>query len=240
MNPPAGDFISVVIPALNEADFIGATLTHLHAQVGGAPREIIVVDGGSTDATVAIAQEHGATVINAPRGRGSQLAAGARQATGQVLWFLHADTLPPPSAAATIRETLADPRVIGGSFRPQFDGGGRSARLLTWLYPHLGLLGLRYGDAGLFFRREVYEHAGGFAPHPIFEDLDLVRRVRRWGRLRALPDQVVTSSRRFEGRNFGLIFAGWTALQILFWLRVPPAVLGRLYPIVRQPAATAR
>jgi rSAM/selenodomain-associated transferase 2 len=223
--------ISVIIPTLNEETTIGTTLERLTRVRGLA--EVIVVDGGSTDCTRDIVRRHGVRLIDAPRGRGQQMHAGAAAATGEILWFLHADTHPPEDAPDHIVQALRDPAIVGGHFRIQFDGGRRAARVLTWVYPHLSWLGLCYGDSGLFVRRSAYELAGGFRPYPIFEDLDLARRLRRLGRLSRLPAAVVTSSRRFEGRSFVLTFAWWSVLQVLYWLGVSPHFLGRLYAPIR-------
>ncbi|MBC7929120.1 MAG: hypothetical protein H7Z38_00970, partial [Rubrivivax sp.] len=154
---------------------------------------------------------------------------GACAARGDALWFLHADTTPPADAAELIGEALSDARVIGGNFRVLFGGERAAARFLTWLYPQLRMLGLCYGDSGIFVRRDVYERVGGFKPFPIFEDLDLVRRLRRAGRMAHVPATVTTSSRRFEGRSFAVTFARWSALQTLYWLGVHPRRLGRMY-----------
>ena len=221
--------LSIIIPTLNEAHSIGPTLD----AVACARAEVIVVDGGSTDATVQIARGRGANVITSERGRGAQMHAGACAARGQVLWFVHADTRPSPDCAARIAEALRDQSVIAGNFDVFFDGGSRAARFLTWLYPRLRLFGLCYGDSGFFVRRAAYERAGGFRAFPIFEDLDLVRRLRKAGRVAHLPATVTTSSRRFEGRNFALTFTRWSFLQLLYWLGVRPRTLGRLYAPVR-------
>ena len=233
--PPA---LSVVIPTLDEARSVGRTLD---AALGVRGRvEVIVVDGGSRDATPDIARSRGVRVVTSERGRGAQMHAGARAARGRALWFLHADTLPPADGAELIAEALRDPSVVGGNFDVCFDGGGRPARFLTWLYPRLRRLGLCYGDSGIFVRRETYERVGGFRPFPVFEDLDLVRRLRRAGRVAHLEATVHTSSRRFEGRSFALTFARWSFLQALYWLGVDPRRLGRLYAPVRAAGAKAK
>lgn len=224
--------VSVVVPTLNESQAIGSTLACLRRVPGIA--EVIVVDAGSTDGTAAAAEGYGARVVTAERGKGTQLRAGAALAGGEALWFLHADTIVPPDAALRIQETLADPDVAGGNFALRFDGASAAARQLTWLYPRLRCLGLCYGDSGIFVRRTAYERIGGVRPWPLFEDVDLVRRLRQVGRFVHLPGELVTSSRRFENRPFGLVFARWTALQLLYWAGVPPRWLIRAYAPVRE------
>jgi hypothetical protein len=144
---------------------------------------------------------------------------------------------PAPGAGAHLTAALRRPDVVGGYLRVCFDGPTRAARLLTRLNPALNRFGLCYGDAALFVRRCDYEAVGGFRPFPLFEDLDLVSRLRRRGRLVCLPCAVEVSSRRFEGRNVVLVFAGWAGLQGLYWFGVPPALLARPYRPIRGRAA---
>lgn len=230
--------LSVIIPVLNESATIGATLSTVQANVD--PLDIIVVDAGSTDDTIARAARHGVRVISAPRGRGSQMHAGAMLAGGEALWFLHADTLPPEGAAGYIADALADDRVVGGNFEIHFAGDFTSARVLTWLYRRLAWIGLRYGDSAYFVRRSAYRAVGGFRPYPIFEDLDLVRRLRKQGRFVRVNGVVETSARRFQGRWFALVFARWMFMQVLYWLGASPFWLGRFYHHVRAPRAAWR
>ena len=224
--------LSIVIPTLDEAHSIARMLDAV-ARLEGCV-EVIVVDGGSRDQTVDVARERGARVIMSARGRGVQLHAGASMARGAAIWFLHADTLPPADAARQITEAVNDTKVIGGNCYVRFDGESRAARFLTWLYPKLRRIGLCYGDSAIFVRREHYEEVGGFQPFPIFEDLDLVRRLRRKGRMVHLPITVTTSSRRFENCNFALVFARWATMQALYWLGMHPCTLARLYHPVRD------
>jgi rSAM/selenodomain-associated transferase 2 len=227
--------VSVVIPALNEERAIGETLDSL-ARVRGLG-EVIVADGGSSDATVAIAESRGARPVQSERGRGVQLHAGALASAGDVLWFLHADTRAPVDAIERIEEALADPRVAGGNFALVFDGDTRPARFLTRAYPHFRKLGLCYGDSGIFVSRAVYEAIGGFKAYPIFEDLDLVKRIKKRGRFVRLDCTLTTSSRRFEGRSFTWTFTRWMGMQVLYWAGVHPNRLARNYAPIRERAA---
>jgi rSAM/selenodomain-associated transferase 2 len=223
--------VSIIVPTLNEQTRISTTLRKLLQLAGG--KEIAVVDGGSKDRTLELARAEGVRTINAPRGRGPQMHAGVMETTGDVLWFVHADTIPPSEALEDIRTALADPEVVGGNFGLLFGGPSRAARQLTAIYPSLRRLGLCYGDSGMFVRREVYEKIGGFRPLPLFEDLDLLRRLRRAGRFVHLPQRMVTSSRRFENENFIVVWLQWTALQVLYWCGISPHILARWYRHMR-------
>jgi len=194
--------------------------------------EVIVCDGGSADATVETARQCGLRVIEAPRGRGPQMNAGARSAKGETLLFLHSDTRLPEDALALVADALTDDRVCGGNFSLKFGGDTRAARLLTRIYPFLRLGGMIYGDSAIFVRRRVFDRLGGYGEYPIFEDCDLYRRMRRLGRFVRLNACATTSSRRFEGR-FIRTFALWTLMQVLYWLGVNPNLLNRLYKPLR-------
>jgi rSAM/selenodomain-associated transferase 2 len=224
--------LSIIIPALNEAQSIGATLDSL-SQLSDSVK-VIVVDGGSDDDTREIASAHGATVMASERGRGLQMHRAACAAKDDVLWFLHADTIVPTDAVDLIVESLHDLQVVAGNFDVRFEGRAPAARFMTWLYPHLRRFGLSYGDSAIFVRREAYEQVGGFKPFPIFEDLDLLRELRKLGRIAHLRAIVITSSRRFEGRSFVFTFARWMVMQALYLLGMHPRTLGRFYAPVRS------
>ena len=212
---------------LNEEDSIRETLEALRVFEDA---EVILVDGGSTDRTVSIAEDYAVKILHSPqRGRGAQLQFGADAAGGDILWFLHADTIAPARAVEQIKKALDDPRAAGGNFAIRFDGTRRAARFLTWLYPKLAYLGLIYGDSAIFVRRAMYQKIGGFRDFPIFEDLDFVERLKSEGPIVTLPLIVTTSSRRFENKSFLLTFARWTLLQILYWLGVSPHTLLKIY-----------
>jgi rSAM/selenodomain-associated transferase 2 len=224
--------ISAVVPTLNEELCLAATLAALQKMRSVA--EIIVTDGGSADKTLETARQFGARVLTAKRGRGSQLDAGAQAAVGDVFWFLHADTLPPDDADAQILKALNDKHTVGGNFEIRFDGERRAARFLTWLYPKLRLLDLCYGDSAFFVRREIYEKTGGFADLPLFEDVEFYQKLKKHGRFVHLENFVVSSSRRFEKRNFTFVFARWALFQGLYWLGFPPRFLAKHYAQVRK------
>jgi len=194
--------------------------------------EVIICDGGSADATAETARQCGLRVIEAPRGRGPQMNAGARLAKGETLLFLHADTRLPEDAVALVADALTDDGVCGGNFSLIFGGDTRAARLLTRIYPFLRLGGMLYGDSAIFVRRRVFDRLDGYREYPIFEDCDLYRRMRRLGRFVRLNACATTSSRRFEGR-FIRTFALWSLMQVLYWLGVNPNLLNRLYKPLR-------
>ena len=196
--------LSVIIPTYNEQSQLGATLASLRdANV----HEVIVADGGSGDGTVAVAGNCSAKVVSAPRGRGSQLNAGASEASGDLLLFLHADTLLPPGFDQHVRRLLARPHVAAGAFRLRIgapasapaNATGRAYRLLeaalNWRSVYRQM---PYGDQAIFMSAATFNAMGGFAPVPVMEDFDLICRLRRRGRIAIAPAAVVTSARRWQ------------------------------------------
>jgi rSAM/selenodomain-associated transferase 2 len=224
--------ISVIIPAFNESHSIKKTIEAVRKLDKNL--EIIVVDGESTDETVRIAKNCGVLVLKAERGRGNQMHVGSNAAQGEILWFLHADTIPENSAIAEMKKALLDGEIVGGNFEICFDGDSRAAKFLTWLYPKLRKIGLLYGDSAIFVRREVYQKIGGFKSLHLFEDLEFVKRLKKRGKLAHLSAKVTTSSRRFENRSFLLTFAKWSLFQGLFWIGVNPNYLAKKYYPIRN------
>ena len=190
---PTPPLVSIIIPTLNEASTLPATLEELQQQPG--PFEVLVVDGGSTDATKARARAAGATVIDAPRGRGPQMNCGAEHARADRLLFLHADTQLPPNGLSLIRETLAS--ADAGIFRLSFDRDSLLLRFYAWC-TGWNWSRLCFGDRGLFATRGAFEAVGGFPDWPLFEDLELAARLHEFGTFRFLDAAVTTSARRFQ------------------------------------------
>jgi rSAM/selenodomain-associated transferase 2 len=219
--------VSIVVPTLNEEIRIGATLRALQELPG--EKEILIADGGSDDRTTDIAAELGIRVVACQRGRGCQIRTAAAEAKGDVLWFVHGDSRPEAGALEAIGTALRSSSVIGGNFSLVFEGQHYSAGQMTTIYPYLRCLGLSYGDAGIFIRRSVYDAIGGCRPYPLFEDLDLVQRMKRHGRFVHLDARIFTSARRFTGSRYASVWALWITLQVLYWAGVSPYRLARWY-----------
>ncbi len=221
--------ISVVIPTLDEEGRLGGLLDALAREPG--PTDIVVADGGSRDRTAAVAAAHGARVVEAPRGRGQQLAAGAALARGEILLVRHADMGFPAGSLARIEQALAAaPAAVGGNFRIVFDGDSAFSRRLTRVYNCMRSRGLYYGDSGIFARRAAYDAIGGFRPLAVMEDYDFVARLERHGpTIRIDGPPLVASSRKFTGRPGWRIVWGWLWIHALYHLGVSPDRLARIY-----------
>jgi len=234
--------ISVIVPALNEESSLGETLDSVCA--AGGDCEIIVVDGGSTDATRAIAARYG-IVVKARPGRANQMNRGAAAARGDVLLFLHADVVFSGDGLAAIETALANSRVIGGNFDIVYEGSSFTNRVFTQINRWRRPFGIFYGDSGIFVRRDIFEFLGGYRPLPLMEDYDLVRRLVSRGRTVCLKESLVVSARRWE--EFGLLrtTAAWFFLHVSYYLGIPSRWWLRLYPDIRrqesisQPVVTA-
>lgn len=225
--------ISVVLPVLDEQARIDAALQRLLAEPG--IDEILVVDGGSRDDTVARAERHGVRVLLADTGRARQMNAGAAAATGEVLWFVHADVVLPHGAAAHVRHALRDPETVAGAFVTWTvnDSAPRPWAALL----HVADLRSRvtrhpYGDQALFVRREVFESLGGFPDLALMEDVALAERLRKRGRIARIDARVQVSGRRFVRRPLRTMIA-WNTLPFLYRRGVPTRWLARIYGHVR-------
>jgi rSAM/selenodomain-associated transferase 2 len=223
--------ISVIIPTLNEERVLTATLQR--ARQPGV-HEIIVVDGGSTDTTRALATALADLVVSAPRGRAAQMNAGAARASGDLLLFLHADTWVPNGFADAVAAACTPPEVVGGRFDVQLEPSSP----LLWLTGELINLRSRLsriasGDQAIFIRRAVFEQLGGYADIPLMEDIDLTRRMKRAGRVACLRARVTTSARRWQKHGVvRTILLMWTLRALYFW-GMSPERLRRVYADTR-------
>jgi len=216
----------VIIPVLNGAERLAGTLDAL------APvNAVIVVDGGSTDGSVAVAVARGAQVIRSPPGRGLQLGTGAAVSTAPWRLFLHADTRPDAAAWAALVDYIHQPASAtrAAVFRFRLDDPAWQARLLEFGVGLRGaVLALPYGDQGLLIHRDLYDAVGGFARLPLMEDVDLVRRLGR-RRLRLLDGAAVTSAERWRRRGWIRQSSLNLSCLALYLLGVTPTRIARLY-----------
>ena len=225
--------ISVIIPAIDEAEYIGATV---RAALSGRDVEVIVADGGSCDATTGIASSLGAKVVPCEPGRARQANAGAQAARGEFLLFLHADTVLPPGWDGHVRKTLAQNEPIAGAFAFAVDMKGISMRLFTMVANFRAKrLQMPYGDQSLFLRRSTFEGLDGFPELPIMDDFEMVRRLRRAGRIHVLPIPATTSGRRWRRIGVWQTMLTNQACVIGYLLGVPPARIARWYNRRRGP-----
>ena len=233
---PVPRLLSIVIPTLNAADVLGATLADLAEGIarlneGGEAVEVVVADGGSRDRTADEARRNRARVVEAEAGRGRQLAAGAAATDGAWLLFLHADTRPAPGWDDEVSDFLNAPGNQGRAacFRFALDDPATAARLLERLVAlRCRLFALPYGDQGLLIHRSLYEALGGFRPLPMMEDVDFVRRIGR-RRLSYMRTPAVTSAARYRRDGYASRMARNLCCLLLFSLGVRAETVARLY-----------
>jgi rSAM/selenodomain-associated transferase 2 len=219
--------VTVIIPTLNEAATIAATITSAQS---ASDVEVIIADGGSRDDTVERARSCGAQVLSTSAGRAEQMNAGATAAKGDILLFLHADTCLPERFDECVREALSRPDVVAGAFRLRFDSPRWGLRVIEWLANWRSTrLHMPYGDQAIFLRAETFHDIGGFPDIPVMEDFELMRRLRRRGRIRIAPVSVVTSARRWTERGVLKTTLINQAMIIAYLLGVSPSRLARWY-----------
>ncbi len=238
--------VSIVIPALNEAKALPQLRDCLNA-LDPAPDEILLVDGGSEDRTIELAQGFGWRVVQSPRGRGVQINLGVESANAEAILILHADTYPPIDAITVVKETLSEDAIALASFTPVIKGPEKTRWITTahnWLKtwyapllfrPHLFFGGVRllFGDHGMFFRKMDFLRAGGCdASAKVMEEADLCIGLAKLGKVKLVPRAIETSDRRIA--EWGGIKANWIYLKVGFlWAVGARARLERHYPDVR-------
>lgn len=224
--------VSIIIPVLNEGAHISERLKALSAMRQNGV-EIIVVDGGSTDGTIAAARPHADHVFSAPRGRGAQMNAGARIASGGVLLFLHADTALPDEADRIVCQSLEQSARAWGRFDVSIDGAHPLLALIgAMMNIRSRLTGIATGDQAIFVTREVFLHVGLYPEIPLMEDIVLSRKLKRLSRPACVRARVRTSGRRWEENGvFRTLFLMWR-LRLAFFMGRAPAALARRYGYV--------
>jgi len=226
--------LSIIVPALNEADTIGALLTDL-APLRTAGAEVILVDGGSSDGTPERAAADVDRILPAQKGRAAQMNAGARVAVGDLLWFLHADTRVPADAAAALQDAWAD-GARWGRFDVRLSGRHALLRLVErGMNIRSRLTGIATGDQGIFVTRAAFDQVGGFPPLVLMEDIALSGALRQLARPACLRVRLITSSRRWEeGGVLRTVLLMWR-LRLAYALGADPARLARRYHRRRMP-----
>jgi rSAM/selenodomain-associated transferase 2 len=223
--------ISVIVPVLDEAKTIAATLQSLSRF---APFEIIVVDGGSTDRTAEICQQFGVKVMASTPSRARQMNSGAKAARGDILLFLHADTTLPNSAFDDIRLALGDSRFVGGRFDVELDGEHWMLKVIGAMINHRSRLSkVSTGDQAIFVSRFVFEEIGGYPDIPLMEDVAFGRTLRRTGEIACLKSRVMTSARRWEIDGVWRTILRMWALKLLYLAGVSPNRLKQYYADAR-------
>ncbi len=226
--------ISVIVPLFNEEAILPSFLDHLRRF---SVNEVICVDGGSEDRTGEIlkrwmgASGEGRRLVSSSiRGRASQMNEGAKRAGGEILLFLHADSLLHPGALSAISDAFEDPSCVGGAFRLKIDSPRFFLKsIAAFVNVRSRWLNLPYGDQGYFVRREVFEKLGGFKNLPLMEDVDFIRRLKKAGRIVLLIEPMTTSARRWIKTGYFYTSLRNLALLILYFLGVTPEKLARWY-----------
>ena len=221
--------ISVIIPVLNEEKQIGELIRYLTKHGEGFVSEIIISDGGSTDQTVPIAEELGAMVLTSSgRGRARQMNAGAGVASSQILYFLHADSLPPPTFCRDIAGEIKK-GVDAGSFTLRFDTAHPALKLYS-LFTHLPITAVRFGDQSLFVKRDLFEFIGGFKNELIvMEDQQIVRDLKRNGKFVLIQKPVTTSARKYKSVGVFKLQFIFTVIWTGYYLGVNQNTLRHIY-----------
>ena len=230
--------IAIIIPTLNEERALPRTLLYLRQQQF---QEIIIVDGGSKDQTLAVANNHldglsqrEAKIIVAEQGRAQQMNAGAAATKSDILLFLHADTQLPFDSRVALEQSMENPQCVGGRFDVQFDDD----RGWAWVISRMmncrsRWSGIATGDQAIFVRRSTFEKMGGYADIPLMEDLEFTGRLKRLGTFIPLQMKVTTSFRRWEQRGaLQTILHMWT-LRFLYWAGLSPRILHQFYATIR-------
>ncbi|MDX2272432.1 MAG: TIGR04283 family arsenosugar biosynthesis glycosyltransferase [Cyanobacteriota bacterium] len=231
--------IAIIIPTYQEETTLATCLEHLQPQA--PPFHVLVVDGGSSDATLSIAQDW-RNRLNYPlwvglapqRGRAAQMNWGSQQTDAEILLFLHADSHLPPQALSAIQAVMLSPEVVGGRFHVRLDSSDWPYPLISWgINSRSRLTGMFTGDMGIFIRRTAFQQLGGYPIQPLMEDLELAGRMGKLGKKVFLPEMIITSSRRWQQKGPWKTVALMQILRASYRLGIPASQLAQWYQTVR-------
>ena len=222
--------ISIIIPALNEAQNIASTLNCMQP-MRKRGHQIILVDGGSRDNTIVLAEPLVDRLLCSSAGRAAQMNTGAAAASGKLLWFIHADTHMPPDTDVLLTNALYHSEKEWGRFDIRLSGDAAALRIIEQMMNWRSRLsGIATGDQGIFIHRDTFEQIGGFADIPLMEDIEISRRLKRTaGRPLCLSRKLTTSSRRWERQGILPTIVLMWRLRLAYWLGANPADLARQY-----------
>jgi rSAM/selenodomain-associated transferase 2 len=231
-NVPAKYRFSIIIPVLHESELINTQLESVKHLETDEPFEIIVVDGSPTLDTLQVITDNTIIITSCQQGRGRQMNTGATHASGDILVFLHVDTILPKHALLLIRRSLQNERIVGGAFTLQI----QSPRLILRIAAAFSTIRSRityapYGDQVIFLRKSYFDAIGGYKDIPLMEDVELMRRIRKKkGNIIVLPTAVLTSARRWDQEGLYYATIRDTIIIFLYWCRIPAEKLAKFYP----------
>jgi rSAM/selenodomain-associated transferase 2 len=220
---------SIIIPTFNEGDQIAQAISNILAVNSGYDIEIIVVDGGSTDKTLEIGKQCGAIVIlSKQKGRAAQMNLGASVAKYDILYFLHADSIPPNNFTAAILHSYNN-GIKSGCFRLQFDDNHWFLKANAW-FTRFNVNAIRFGDQSLFVTKELFQKVSGFREDLLMmEDQEIIGRLRKWGKFEVIDDYVITSARKYKDNGIYRMQGIFLKIWGLYYLGYPQLKLAQLY-----------
>ncbi len=223
--------ISVVVPVLNESQCINVFLDNMKSHTAGHKVEIIVVDGAQDCGTIAAIDNSQVIRLAGPKGRAKQMNAGSAVARGDILFFLHADTILPPGSLDKISDVMKDQRYVAGAFEIEYDSSNPKLGFIAWRNNlRCRVTRIPYGDQGIFIRKEYFDRIGGYREYDFLEDVDLMRRIKRdGGKIRILNSQLKVSPRRWEKEGFFYCMIRNQIMITLFHFGMHPNKLARYY-----------
>lgn len=221
--------LSIIVPMLNEATGLPCLLTRL-SMLKSEGCEVLIVDGGSDDGCAELAARAGLQVLTSPRGRARQMNHGAAHATGDVLLFLHADTVLPEGATITVDQTMQSSGAVWGRFDVVIDGPHPMLRVVALLMNlRSRWTGIATGDQAMFVTRKAFDAVGGFPDQPLMEDIELSSRLLQFSRPACIDSAVLTSGRRWESHGIWRTILLMWRLRWAYWRGAPADELAQLY-----------